>query len=92
LIGGQAVEVDVGGSLVTGSIQLMARAVVSGACLALGIEAAAKHSIDRGETVPLLQDYSRPFPGWHIYYPGRAQLPLPLRTFIDFLRAHPAMA
>jgi DNA-binding transcriptional LysR family regulator len=92
LIGGQTVEVDVGGSLITSSIQLMARAVVSGACLALGIEAAAKHSIDRGETVPLLQDYSRPFPGWHIYYPGRAQLPLPLRTFIDFLRAHPAMA
>jgi DNA-binding transcriptional LysR family regulator len=92
LIGGQMVEVDVGGSLVTSSIQLMARAVISGACIALGIESAAKQSIDRGEIVPLLQDCARPFPGWHIYYPGRTQLPLPLRTFIDFLRAHPAVA
>ena len=92
LIGGQIVEVEVGGSLVTTSIQLMARAVVSGACMALGIETAAKPSIERGETMPLLQDYARPFPGWRVYYPGRAQLPLPLRTFIDFLPAHPALA
>jgi DNA-binding transcriptional LysR family regulator len=91
LIRGQVVEVDVGGSLVTTSIQLMARAVVSGVCMALGIESAAKRAIDRGEAVPLLQDYARPFPGWHVYYSGRAQLPLPLRAFIDFLRAHPAV-
>lgn len=92
LIGGQLVEVEVGGSLITTSIHLMARAVINGACIALGIESAAKRSIDRGEAVPLLQDYARPFPGWHVYYPGRAQLPLPLRAFIDFLRAHPAIA
>jgi len=92
LIGGHEVEVDVGGSLVTSSIQLMARAVISGACIALGIESAAKRAIDRGEAIPLLQDYARPFPGWHVYYPGRTQLPLPLRAFIDFLRAHPAVA
>ncbi len=92
LIAGETVEVDVSGSLVTTSIQLMARAVVSGACVALGIESAARRAIDRGEAVPLLQDYARPFPGWHVYYPGRARLPLPLRAFIDFLRAHPAVA
>jgi DNA-binding transcriptional LysR family regulator len=92
LIGGQIVEVDVGGSLVTTSIPLMAHAVISGACIALAIETASKRMIDRGEAVLLLQDYARPFPGWHVYYPGRAQLPLPLRTFIDFLRAHPAVA
>jgi DNA-binding transcriptional LysR family regulator len=89
---GAIVEVDVGGSLVTTNIQLMARAVVSGACIALGIESAAKRAIDRGEAVPLLRDYARPFPGWHVYYPGRPQLPLPLRAFIDFLLAHPAVA
>jgi DNA-binding transcriptional LysR family regulator len=92
LIKGQIVEVDVTGSLVTTSIQLMARAVVSGACIALGIESAAKRAIDRGEAVPLLRDFARPFPGWHVYYPGRPQLPLSLRAFIDFLRAHPAVA
>ncbi|MGO8797852.1 MAG: LysR family transcriptional regulator [Roseiarcus sp.] len=90
IIDGQTVEVDPGGSLVTNSIQLMARAVLEGACVALGIESAARRWIDRGRVTPLLQDYACPWSGWHVYYPGRAQLPLPLRAFIDFLRAHPA--
>jgi len=68
------------------------RSVLEGACIALGIEAAAKRRIDQGQFVPLLQDYAYPWSGWHIYYPSRHQLPLPLRAFIDFLRAHPAIA
>ena len=92
LVERQVVTVEVSGSLVTTSIQIMARAVVNGLCLALGTESAARTAIDRGEAVPLLQEYARPFPGWHVYYPGRAYLPLPLRTFVDFLRAHPAIA
>jgi DNA-binding transcriptional LysR family regulator len=92
MIDGQAVEFDAGGSLVTNSIPLLARAVVEGACIALGIEAAAKRRIDQGQLVPLLQEYAYPWAGWHIYYPSRHQLPLPLRAFIDFLRAHPAVA
>ena len=67
------------------------RSVIEGACIALGIEAAAKRRIDRGQFVPLLQDYAYPWSGWHIYYPSRHQLPLPLRAFIDFLRDHPAV-
>lgn len=88
LIDGQVVDVDVGGSLVTTSIPLLARAMVNGSCLALGIESGARRLIERGEAMPLLQDYARPFPGWHIYYPGREHLPLALRLFIDFLRAN----
>jgi DNA-binding transcriptional LysR family regulator len=91
MIDGHAVEFDAGGSLVTNSIPLLARAVVEGACIALGIEAVAKQRIDQGRFVPLLQDYAYPWSGWHIYYPSRHQLPLPLRAFIDFLRDHPAV-
>jgi DNA-binding transcriptional LysR family regulator len=89
MIDGQPVELDAGGSLVTNSIPLLARAVVEGACIALGIESAAKRRIDQGQLVPMLEDYAYPWSGWHIYYPSRHQLPLPLRVFIDFLRAHP---
>lgn len=92
VIDGQAVEFEAGGSLVTNSIPLMARAVVEGACIALGIESVAQRWIERKRVVPLLQDYACPWSGWHVYYPGRRQLPLPLRAFIDFLRAHPAVA
>jgi DNA-binding transcriptional LysR family regulator len=92
MVDGQMVEVEAGGSLVTNSIPLMARAVLEGACITFGVESAAKRRIDRGEVVPLLQDYACPWSGWYVYYAGRAQLPLPLRAFIDFLRAHPALA
>lgn len=92
MIDGQEVDFDAGGSLVTNSIPLLVRAVIEGACISLGIEAAAKRRIDQGHLVPLLQDYAYPWSGWHIYYPSRHQLPLSLRAFIDFLRAHPAVA
>jgi DNA-binding transcriptional LysR family regulator len=92
LIDGDAVEFEAAGSLVTNSIQLLARAVIEGACISLGIEAAAKTLIERARLVPLLQEYAYPWSGWHIYYPSRRQLRLPLRAFIDFLRAHPAAA
>jgi DNA-binding transcriptional LysR family regulator len=92
MVDGQAVEVEAGGSLVTKSIQLMARTVAEGACLAPGIESAAKRWIDRGQVVPLLQDYACPWSGWHVNYPGHNQLPLPLPVFIDFLRSHAAVA
>jgi DNA-binding transcriptional LysR family regulator len=92
MIDGQVVEVEVGRSLVTNSIPLMARAAVEGACIALGIESVAKRWIERGQVVRLLEDYACPWSGWHVYYPSRAQLPLPVRAFIDFLRAHPAVA
>jgi DNA-binding transcriptional LysR family regulator len=87
VVDGEVVEVDAEGSLVTNSIQLLARAVIEGACISLGIEASARPWIDRGDLVPLLEEYAYPWSGWHIYYPSRHQLPLPLRVFIDFLRA-----
>jgi len=92
LIDGEPVELEASGSLTTNSIQLLARAVIEGACISLGIEAAAKGLIDQGRLVPLLQEYAYPWSGWHIYYPSRRQLRLPLRAFIDFLRSHPVTA
>jgi len=92
LIDGEPVELEASGSLTTNSIQLLARAVIEGACISLGIEAAAKGLIDQGRLVPLLQEYAHPWSGWHIYYPSRRQLRLPLRAFIDFLRSHPVTA
>ncbi len=91
-IDGREVEVEAGGSLVTNNIPLMARSVLEGACVGLGIESVARRWIERGRLVPLLEEYALPWSGWHVYYPGRAQLPLPLRAFIDFLRARPGAA
>lgn len=44
--------------------------------------------LQSGALVPLLQEFSPPFPGWHLYYP-RQRYTLPaVRALIDFLRRH----
>ena len=91
MIDGRQVEVEVGGSLVTNSIPLIQRAVMEGVAIAMGIESAANRMLRRGLAVMLLEEYSRPASGWHIYYPSRHQMPVPLRVFVDFMKAHPAV-
>ena len=43
--------------------------------------------INLAKLVRLLQDWSPPFPGFYLYYPGRRQMPPALRAFIDFLQS-----
>jgi len=40
-----------------------------------------------GALEPLLADWSKPFSGPFLYYPGRRHLPAPLRAFVDFVQA-----
>jgi DNA-binding transcriptional LysR family regulator len=42
--------------------------------------------IESGQLVPVLAEYSAPFPGWHLYYPRQRYMPTALRAFIDFMR------
>ena len=43
--------------------------------------------LDRGALEPVLEDWWQPFSGPFLYYPGRRQLPPPLRAFVDFIKA-----
>lgn len=49
-----------------------------------------KPQLERGELVPILEDWEEDFSGPMLYYAGRRHLPGPLRAFIDFIRAQPA--
>jgi hypothetical protein len=42
-------------------------------------------AIAAGTAIPLLEDWSPPFPGLYLYYPSRHTAP-PLRAFIELLR------
>ncbi len=41
---------------------------------------------DGAHLVRLLEAWCPPFPGFHLYYPGRRQVPAPLRAFLDLVR------
>ena len=42
--------------------------------------------VERGELVPLLEDFCPPFPGFYLYYPRRQRQPLKLRALVDHIR------
>ena len=44
-----------------------------------------REDLASGALVRVLEDWCPPFPGFYLYYPSRAQMPLKLRVLIDFL-------
>jgi DNA-binding transcriptional LysR family regulator len=42
--------------------------------------------IAEGRLIPLLEDWSRPYAGYHLFYPSRHQMPAKLKAFAEFLR------
>jgi DNA-binding transcriptional LysR family regulator len=44
--------------------------------------------IDRGDLIPILQDYNCATHGVYMVYPHRRFLPAKMRSFIDFLKEY----
>lgn len=40
--------------------------------------------VERGELVPVLEEFSTPIPGFYLYYPERRQASPALRVLIDY--------
>jgi DNA-binding transcriptional LysR family regulator len=59
---------------------------LNGIGLMYGSSALFEPHCQRGELELVLQDWSTRGPGYHIYYPGRRQLPTGLRLLIDLIR------
>ncbi|MBW6422170.1 LysR family transcriptional regulator [Rhizobium sp. XQZ8] len=79
-----AVEVD--GPLTLGDQILMVDAALQDVGLAYVFEAQVAGHIAAGRLVRVLEDWCPPYPGLHIYYPSRRQMPAPLRAFLDHIR------
>ena len=84
--GRRKVEISVNGSLIVNSAILTVRAALDGIGIAYTIESYVTSEIARGRLIPLLTDWSPAHQSYYLYYSGQRQLPLPLRTFIDFLK------
>jgi len=72
--------------LITNDTQVTLRLARDGVALAVFFEAHVRAELQSGQLVRVLKDYCSPFPGFHLYYPSRAQTPLKLRALADFLR------
>jgi DNA-binding transcriptional LysR family regulator len=83
---GEAVEVDVPGALMLDEMTLMLEATLAGAGLAYLNEWAVRDHIAEGRLVPVLEEWSPPYPGLCLYYPGRRHVPAGLRALIDLIR------
>lgn len=87
--GDQAVDVEVSGPLIADDRALIIAAALEGVGLAHIHEVLVAHHIAAGELVRVLEDWCPPLPSFYLYYPGRRQIPAPLRAFIDMVRVKP---
>jgi DNA-binding transcriptional LysR family regulator len=73
------------GRVVTNDIAFMADLARAGIGLTMLIEEVVQTSIEQGELVEVLREFSTPFPGFYLYYPQRSQASSPLRALLDYL-------
>ncbi len=88
----ETIRVEPRGSLIftmnTGT-DLAVEAAVAGQGIVYLLEPWLRPYIDRGELEPVLEDWWPSLSGPFLYYPGRKHLPMPLRTFVDFVKSMP---
>ncbi len=66
---------------------LLVRMARAGVGLAILYEDQVREEVAKGELVPVLEEFSTPFPGFYLYYPQRRQASALLRALIEHLRA-----
>lgn len=84
--GGEEIAVAVSGSIMIDSTAFALSLAMQGAGLAYVPEPCVRETVARGDLLTVLDDWSPVGPGFHIYYPGRRQLPTGLRLLIEHIR------
>lgn len=77
---------DVPGAVTLDNTQFALSLAAAGGGLTYLPEACVGPSVARGELRVVLADWAPLGPGFHLYYPGRRQLPTGLRLLIDLIR------
>ncbi|NNG69719.1 LysR family transcriptional regulator [Rhizobium laguerreae] len=79
-------DVSVDPTVTTNDMGMMIRMACAGAGITFGMVETFQSYIERGELVPLLEDFCPSFPGFYLYYPRRQRQPLKLRALVDYVR------
>lgn len=83
---GQALNVRVSGKFVVNDSAMAIRAAVAGHGLAYVMADSIKNLLERGELIAVLQDWSPPFAGHHLYYPDRRNHAPAFRVLLEELK------
>jgi DNA-binding transcriptional LysR family regulator len=84
----QRVKIAPTGPLVANRIELQLAAARAGLGIIHGFEGFIMPSVRRGDLMLILDDWAETFAGPYLYYASRRHMPGPLRTFVDFVKAH----
>ncbi|WP_341486605.1 LysR family transcriptional regulator [Pararhizobium sp. A13] len=82
---GESLTVDVPGNLTLDESDLMLRAAREGAGLTYLAESLVADDVAAGRLIQVLDDWTPPYPGLCLYYPGRRHLPAKMRAFVDLI-------
>ncbi|TFV41957.1 LysR family transcriptional regulator [Bradyrhizobium frederickii] len=83
---GREFSVAVAPDITTNDMALMIKLAVAGAGITFGMEASFRPAIERGELVPILEDYCPFFAGFFLYYPSRRNVAPKLRALIEHVQ------
>jgi DNA-binding transcriptional LysR family regulator len=83
---GEETAVDVSGRLTLDNDILMVEAAVEGLGLAFVSDFWVTGHLAAGNLQAVLEDWTPPFPGLRLYYPGHRHMTAGLRAFVDMLR------
>ncbi|KRR19903.1 LysR family transcriptional regulator [Bradyrhizobium retamae] len=86
---GREFDVAVNPRITTNDMWVMVRTACAGGGLTFGMDETFRPYIQRGELVPLLEQYCPPFQGFFLYFADRRNLPPKLRALIDHVRYRP---
>ncbi|MBP2551585.1 DNA-binding transcriptional LysR family regulator [Neorhizobium galegae] len=87
---GQTIQLDVQGPIILDEANLARTAVMENVGIGYFMEQNVIEDIRAGRLVRILDDWTPAFPGLCLYYPGRRNLPVGVREFLNLARSHAA--
>ncbi len=83
---GREFSVAVPTRVLANDAELMIRLARAGVGLTMVYDRQVREHLARGELVPVLEEFSTPFPGFYLYFPRRHHASPALQAFVEYVR------